>query len=422
MRVFFAKLKFFFRKVSRIISSAAVDFVRNNDYLKASALTFYTLIVIVPFLAVAFGIANGFGFSDYLEAELTETFEQQSEVVKYAIQFARAMLRTTQGNVIAGVGLITLLWSNLSMLGNIESALNDIWKVKKSRSWKKKFADYLAAMIICPLVFVVSSSLSVYVITQLSKTAQTTPYLEFVSPYLKLSLNLIPFVLSVLLFIVIYLFIPNTQVHRRPRIIAGILAGIAFQLWQWIYIKFQVEISSYGAIYGTFAALPLFLIWLQVSWLIVLGGAEVAAHIENEMFARINDYKVPMARANRVEVALLILHRCVQAFSNGDPPLTTLQIAQDLQIPLLTVQQIIDLLTEQRILVEVGYDASRIRYQPSREARLFTIKNISDAVAQHDESEVEVVDSATLQRIAASLKDLDQLVRNSPSNLNLTQL
>lgn len=266
----------------RILWNSALAFSRNEDSLKASALTFYTLISIVPFLAVTFGIATGFGFEQFLENEIKSYFKEQEEVITYAIRFARSALQNAKGGVIAGVGLIALLWTNLSLLATIENALNDIWHVRQPRSWAKKLTDYLAVMIICPIFFVVSSSVSVYLMTQLAETAKESHLLELMSPFLLFILRLVPFFLSVLLFVVMYLFIPNVRVRVRPRIIAGIFAGIAFQCWQWIYIRFQVEIASYGAIYGTFAALPLFLVWLQVSWLIVLAGAELASHIENE--------------------------------------------------------------------------------------------------------------------------------------------
>ncbi len=423
MRSKLKAIRAFFIKVYRIIWNAACAFVRNEDSLKASALTFYTLISIVPFLAVAYGIATGFGFEQYFEDELKLAFDEQPEVIDYAIKFARSTLQNAKGSVIAGVGLFALFWTNISMLSNIEGALNEIWRVRQPRSWAKKLTDYLAVMIICPIFFVVSSSLSLYLITRFAETAKENRIVEWFSPYIFLLFKVVPFFLSALLFVVIYLFIPNTKVQARPRIIAGIIAGIAFQLWQWVYIKFQVEISSYGAIYGTFAALPLFLIWVQVSWLIVLGGAEIAAQIENEISYGQRDMSHRLLKVSQKQLGLLILHRCIQAYSHGNPPLTTLKIAQDLGIPLMTAQQMIDILEDGEVLVEVGSRGDpTIGYQPSRDARLFTIKGVCDAIEQQIGWTIAVEDTPVLELISECLQELDRLADESPANHNMQEI
>lgn len=423
IRLFFRWIRQFFTRTYFILKHSVVAFIENNDYLKASALTFYTLISIVPALAVAFGIAKGFGFEQYLEKELREVFEEQKEVIGYAMQFAMTMLQNAQGGVIAGVGLITLLWTNLSMLGNIENALNDIWKVRKPRSFSKKLTDYLAAMIICPIVLVVSSSLSVYLNTQITETVKENPYLEVMSPYLLFLLKLVPYVLSSLLFIVIYLFIPNVTIRTAPRVWAGIIAGFAFQFWQWIYITFQVGISNYGAVYGTFAALPLFLIWVQVSWLIVLAGAELAAHLENELSC--TEYKAPnlIRRVSQNELGLLILHLCIQAYSKGEPAPTSLQIAQALGISLMVAQRMIYLLEEGEILTEVNLKGeSFYGYQPRKDARLFTIQGVCDRIEKELGWVVSVEKSATLEQISDCLQEINRAAEASEANITMEML
>lgn len=413
----------FFIKTYRIVWNAVCAFIHNEDSLKASALTFYTLTSIVPFLAVALGIATGFGFEKFFEEELVQVFDEQREAIEYAIKFARSTLQNVKGSIIAGVGLFALLWTNISMLSSIESALNQIWRVRQPRSWAKKLTDYLAVMIICPIFFVVSSSLTVYLYTRLAESAREYQFVELVTPYLFSLFKVVPFLLSALLFVVIYLFIPNTNVQVRPRVIAGVIAGIAFQLWQWVYIKFQVEIASYGAIYGTLAALPLFLIWLQVSWLIVLGGAELAAQIENEMSYLARDPSHRLLKVSQGQFGLLILYHCIHAFSHGNPPPTSLKIAQDLGVPLMTAQQMIDILEDAEILVEVGTRGdSTIGYQPSRDARLFTIKGVCDAIEEQIGWTVAVEDSPILKQISECLKEIEYQVHASPANCNLQEI
>lgn len=422
MRSFWHSVKSFFDKMYRVIWKSALGFINNEDALKASALTYYTLISLVPFLAVAFGLATGFGFEQYLEEELKHAFDEQQEAIAYAIQFARSLLQNTRGSVIAGVGLITLLWTNLSMLNNVESALNDIWKVRQPRSWSKKITDYLSVMIIGPVFVVVSSSLSVYLMTQLTQTAKDSPLLEWMSPYLLFLLRLAPFFLSALLFVIIYMFIPNVRINAKPRIIAGILAGVAFQLWQWTYIKFQVEISNYGAIYGTFAALPLFLLWLQVSWLIVLAGAEIAAHIESEM-----SYASPtggrFTTVNQKQLGLVVLQKAINAYSKGLPPLTTLQMAQDLGVPLMTMQNMLDILETAGVLVEVTAEGGmKAGYQPSKDAKLFTIVGVRSAIDKFFDWNIAIESNPVIEQVTSYLQELDEETLLSQANVNFRQL
>lgn len=407
----------------RVLWNSALAFAKNEDSLKASALTYYTLISIVPFLAVAFGIASGFGFEQYLENELNHTFEEQEEIIQYAIKFARSLLQNTRGSVIAGVGFITLLWTNLSMLATIENALNDIWHVRQPRSWAKKLSDYLAVMIICPIFLVVSSSVSVFLVAHLTASARDNSFVSVLSPFILFLVKLVPFFSSIFLFVVIYLFIPNVRVRKTPRIISGIIAGIAFQFWQWLYIKFQVEISSYGAIYGTFAALPLFLFWLQVSWLIVLAGAELASHIENETIYVARKEGEDIVDITPKALGLLILQRCIHAFNVGDMPPTSLSLAKDLGVTLLAAQQVIDLLEDANLLVEVGSKgSSRIGFQPSKDARLLTIHGVCEALEEQIGWKISIEETPVLAKIEEYLKELSDVTGNSPANLNMQQV
>jgi membrane protein len=421
MKEFFTKIGTYCVHLWRILWASAQAFIDNQDSLKASALTLYSLISLVPFLAVAFGIAAGFGFEEYLEQEIRSIFEEQDSVVNYAIQFARSSLQSSKGSVIAGIGLLALLWTNLSMFNSIENALNEIWHVKNPRTWSKKLTDYIAVMIICPIFFVVSSSLSVYLMTQITATAKDYVFLEWISPYLHFLLRTGPFFLSILLFMVVYLFIPNVQIRVLPRLIISILAGAAFQVWQWIYIRFQVEISNYGAVYGTLAALPLFLIWLQVSWLIVLAGAEIAAYWENEWVTR----KVPeknLCKISHKALALLVLQNCIQPFLTAAPPQTVRGVAQSLGISLLMAQKMVDILEDGGLLCEVGRQGSVEGYHPSQDPSLIRIKDVCNVVDKSIGWSVEIENSEALEQITACLKEFDQLEQSSLVNLSLYQL
>lgn len=249
--IFYSWIKCIFNFIMDVVNS----FIDDDYYGKASALAFYSILSIAPTLAVLFGIAQGFGFGKALESEISTQVFQQPEVAEKLIQFANSWLQSVKGGVIAGVGTIILLWSVISLLISIEGTLNGIWKIKKGRSYALKIRDYLTVLFIAPLFFVVSSSMNIFLITQLTQNTKDNVFLETVSPFILSVLNLFPFFLAWVLFTFIYAFIPNTKVYLHAAVIAGVIAGTAFQFWQWIYIQFQLNLSSYGVIYGSFEAI-----------------------------------------------------------------------------------------------------------------------------------------------------------------------
>lgn len=406
------------KRIFHFIFDVVTNFVDDDCYTKASALAFYSLLSIVPILAVLFGMAKGFGFGEALESEISTQIFQQPEISTKLIQFAHSSLQNLKGGVIAGLGTIILLWSVISLLISVENSLNAIWKIKTGRSYAYKIRDYLTVLFIAPLFFVASSSINIYLITQITETAQNNEFVEAVSPFLLFALHLFPFFLIWILFSFIYVFIPNRKVNLREAIIAGVIAGTAFQFWQWIYIHFQVRLSTYGAIYGSFAALPLFLIWLQVSWLIVLAGAEIAVEIENAFIIR--DGKSHLLSIKTV--ALLIVYNCVLAFAKGAPPLTDLQLACKLGISLSHFHEILEVLSVNRIISEVSVGNNTFGYQPARAIQDITIQVVFDAFDKSYEIPACVQDTIELQKIERLITEMDKVAADSLGNKSLYSL
>lgn len=268
-------IKGFYQYIFTLVKS----FIADNCQTKASALAFYSLLSIVPFLAVLFGIAQEFGFGNALENTITSRLIQQPEIADKLIEFAYTSLKNTQGSIIASIGIITLLWTVLGLLNNVETVFNEIWKIPTGRSYGKKFRDYITVLFVAPFFLVGASSMNIYLTTQLKQDYDNL-IVEAVTPVLLMLLKLFPFLLMWMLMTFIYTFIPNTKAHIKANLVAGLITGTLFQLWQWVYIRFQIGVSSYGAIYGSFAAVPLFMMWLQIGWLIVLAGAELAVKLK----------------------------------------------------------------------------------------------------------------------------------------------
>lgn len=400
------------KRILRALYDAARGFIEDDCYAKASALTYYTLLSIVPILAILFGIAKGFGFENTLKQEIMYQFSDQQELMDKMIQFAYSWLQNAQGGVIAGIGTIALLWSVLGLLNNIETSLNAIWKTPSSRSYSRKISDYLATIVICPIFFVTSSSITVYLITQITQTAHSNIIVEAVSPLLLSILKLSPFFLSWTLFTFIYLFMPYVKVYLRSALIAGIIGGTVFQFWQWIYIKFQVGASSYGAIYGSFAALPLFLIWLQASWIILLAGAELAFEIENDLFVPFR-HLIPISSK---AVALLVTFRCIEAFVKGQPPQTDQSLAQELGISLNHLHVILEALQKEHILSAVSFRDKTIGYQPAQAIESLTFTKVCDAIDKNNELLASVKESKALDKIQNYLAQTNTLIEKAPNN------
>jgi len=192
--------KSFLIRQLRIIILALRGYDEDRCLLRASSLTFYTLLSIVPIAAMFFGIAKGFGFEKRLEKELFEKFAGQEEILGQVISFSNSLLEQTKGGIIAGIGLLVLFWSVLKVLGHIEMALNDIWEIKEPRSWGRKFSDYLSIMLISPILVLMSGSVTVFITTQVEHITQRVALLGVFSPLISFLLKLVPYVLIWVLF------------------------------------------------------------------------------------------------------------------------------------------------------------------------------------------------------------------------------
>ena len=338
-----------------------IGFIKNECFNKAAALTFYSLLAVIPILAVAFGFAKGFGFENYLENVIVSNVIEEPDLAKRAIAFSYSMLEHAHSGLIAAVGLIVLFYTAIQLIGNIEHSLNVIWEVKNPRSYPRQIIDYLMVVILCPIFFVASSSFSVFTITELHKVAEEHSTLHLISPFILFLLQLIPYVMSWLLFSFIYIFLPNTQVKWWTAVIASLIAGTAYQIVQWTYIHFQIGVANYGAVYGSFAAVPLFLVWLNLSWQIVLAGAELAFHMEvTPKISDTENYKF----MSKKDIGLWILSFCAEEFLKDGDPVTVNRLAKEFDVSLQVVREIVYQLSQKGLLTEDKHYYLRIAKNP----------------------------------------------------------
>lgn len=369
----------FFLRQLQIMIVAVRGLYEDKVYLQASALTFYTLLSLVPIVAMAFGIATGFGLENYLEAELAKAFAGREEVLEWVLSFATSLLESTRGGLMAGIGLIILFYTVMKVLSHIEDSFNNIWQIKQPRSFTRKFADYFSMILIAPIFIILANLFTVYFSTQIYEVSSNISLIGYLSPFLKFIVQFVPYILIWTLFTIVYLVMPNTRVNFTSALLAGIVAGTLFQLVQWGYIYFQVGVSRYNTIYGSFAALPLLLMWMQVSWLVVLFGAEISFANQNIEQYEYEAETRNMSLFNRRLVSIYITHLLVINFANGIPPFTARQISNELQIPIRLVLEILYELTEVRIISQVKTRSEKeTAYQPAMDINNITVKMLAD--------------------------------------------
>ncbi len=407
----------------RIIILSVQRFDKHDCLFRASALTFYSLLSIVPVLAMAFGLAKGFGFEKALERQLFETFQGQEEVVVRVMDFARSLLESTKGGVIAGAGLLLLFWTIIRVLGSIENSFNHIWGIKKGRSFSRKISDYLSAMLVCPVLFIVSSMVTVVIKSQVQLVVQKIALLGAISPVIFFTLRLLPYCVIWILFTFVYMFMPNTKIRFASAIFAGIVAGTLYQVFQLAYLSFQIGVAKYNAIYGSFAALPLFLVWLQLSWMIVLFGAELSfAHQHVETYEFEPDCSAVSYSFKRL-LTLRVVHLLVKDFSKGNKPLSATEIANTLEVPIRLVREILYELVKSEIVSEIcDNEDTEASYQPARDIDSLTIKYVIDRLEQQGSDNIPISKSNALERLSGCLEALDEVVEKSPANMRLKEI
>ncbi len=407
----------FFIKQLRVILLAVREFRGNQCQLNASALTFYTLISIVPIVAMAFGVAKGFNLDKALASELLLKFPGQEETIGQIIGFANNLLSNTNGGFVAGIGVLVLFWTVIKVLNSIENSFNDIWGVRKGRTLGRKISDYLSFMFICPFFLISSTGITVFLASQIEMVVAKLSFLGVFSPLILLSLNILPYVMLWGLFTFIYIFMPNTKVNVMSGLIGGIIAGTIYQLVQILYIHFQIGVGNANVIYGSFAALPLFLIWLQLSWRIVLFGAEVSFAHQNVDTYEFEHDCLNVSQSFKRLLSLRIVSAIVKRFSLAQEPLSANQMADELDIPIRLVRDILFELVEAGIIAELrGPTEKQSSFHPARDISHLTIQYVLDTMDKKGTDKVPVVESPELLQLKESLAAFEEMVRISPAN------
>lgn len=391
-------------RILRMLNIAFNGYKEDKVSLRSSALTFYSVLSVVPVAAMAFGISKMVGIEKHLTTYLNEQFAGQKEVLDYIIKFANSFLENTKGGLIAGIGAIVLIWSVIMVFSNIERSFNDIWQVRKGRNWFRKFSDYMSLLIVAPILLVSSSSLILYINNELTILASDVGIVNVLISVLFFLANLVPYTLIWLLLAMIFMIMPNTKVSFKAAFLAGIISGTAFIIIQWGYIHFQVGMSRYNAIYGSFAALPLFLIWLQISWLVILLGAEISFAFQNVEKHELEPDTQDLNNYSWRILSLMITHLCIKSFEKGTAANTPNDISTKLEIPVRLVHEIIYKLVDSNILSEINTSEEKeMAYQPAQDIHKLSIHYVLELIDSQGNDKL-------LKKVVPNNKEIKDLV------------
>ena len=415
--------KLFLIRLLRILILSIRGIMQDRGALRASALTFYSMFAVVPVVAMVFGIAKGFGFEKGLEKNILKALEGQEEIALRIIGFAHALLENVKGGLVAGIGLLILFYTIIMILSHIESAFNDIWGIKKGRSLGRKISDYLSMILVGTFFFIMSSSLTVFITSGVTLALEKVTILQVLRPGIFFLFQLLPYVALWILFSFMYIFLPNTKISMKSGILGGVIAGTMYHIFQWGYISLQIGVTKHNAVYGSFAALPLFFIWLRFSWLIVLFGAEISFANQNVETYEFEEECLTVSQSFKRLLSLKVAHSLVKRFTAGEKPWDAPTIAHELEIPVRLVNQILFELVESGIASEVMVDQDKnAGFEPARDPDTISIKYVIDALERRGSDNVPVAKSETLNQISGSLKAFSELVERSEANKLLKEI
>ena len=365
--------KYLVCKILKVIILTANAFTTKRVMAQASALTYSTLLAIVPIVAVVFAIARGFGVSKNIEVWFRNTLDSQPQVAETIIGFVNSYLVHAKGGVILGVGLVIMVWTVVMLTNNIEVTFNNIWHTKTSRSPVRMFIDYVAFIFLVPIFIVFTSGLSIFLATMSNDLG------EYVAPLMRSFINFMPFVIMSMAFTCLYVLMPNTKVQLSNAVVPGILAGVSMQALQFVYIHSQIWVSSYNAIYGSFAALPLFMLWLQISWTIILVGALLCYTNQNHEDLAYLLHTVRISQRHRNLLSTLILSLICKQFRDGKEPLSSMQIKDTLRLPNRIVAELLANLQEARLVEVIQSDDKEYpAYMPACDLSKMTLGRVID--------------------------------------------
>jgi membrane protein len=347
------------------------DFYNNRSLLRAAALTYYTILSLVPLLALTFALLKAFGVQNQLQPLILDKLNVGDGQIAEAIV---GYINNTQVAQMGAVGLVFLLIAVISLLTNIEAAFNDIWGVNSLRPLLRRFSDYLSVILVGPVLLISAISMTSSLISH--SFTQRLLEMQMIGSLIVFVLKITPFIFMWLAFTLLYVFMSNIKVQWRAALIGGVVGGTLWQIAQLGYVHFQVGVARYNAIYGTMAALPIFMVWVYLSWVIVLFGLGVCYAKQNLRTGARDLRREEVNRRSFEQVALALLVTLADRFHRGDPAINHDQLARLLYVPPRLCRAILTQLEQLGLVTEISGHAGWPSYQLGRDADNLSVSEI----------------------------------------------
>lgn len=394
------------------------DALEGQLTLRAMSLVYTTLLALVPLIALGFSLLKGFGMNNVLAPALYRFLAPLGPKGTELGQKILDFVSNIKAGVLGSIGLILLIWTVISLLHKVETGFNAIWHVRQSRPLVERFSEYLSLVVVGPLLVVGALSITATISSQ--HAVQNILAFQPLGAILVTAGKIVPYLLVIGAFTFIYAFVPNTRVRLRPALIGGVIAGILWQSAGWGFTLFTASTTRYTAIYSSFAIVIFFIIWLYLSWLILMIGAEISFYAQNPDF--VSRYRAHQYLGSRLreKLALLVMVTVGGNFYRRLPPVSLNELTQHTHAPGDTVANLCEQLQQAGLLLTT---AGRGGYVPARDIAGITLAEIVEAVRHYhpdpDTREQRLHSGAPVDRLADAI---DQAVRDAVSPRNLREL
>lgn len=388
--------------VIKTLNLTVRSFTNKQLQQRAGSLTYHTVLAVVPGLAMLFAIGRGFGFQNLLQSELFKFFPAQQEALKEAFTFVDGYLSQTSQGLFVGIGIVVLLWTLISLMGNVEDAFNYVWNVRKGRNFYRKITVYTTLFVLLPILMICSAGISIF----MSNAVQESVRLDFLSPFLLKLLDYTPLFISWLIFTAAFWLIPNTKVKFKYALISGFVCGTAFYLLQWLFVSGQIYVAKYNAIYGSFAFLPLLLLWIYLSWMIAMIGVGLTYSMQNYVNYSYHDDIKHISGNYLDDVTLVTLAVIVNRFQNKQQPCSANMLTRFYNMPAELTAKVLNRLKDAKLISVLQSEEDDDRFQPAFNIDEMTVNSVRKALDSAGKSHfAKKVDT----RFAHAIEQLHQL-------------
>ena len=408
--------QYFLIQTLRIGNLVIRDLLEGMLTLQAMSLVYTTLLSIVPLIAVSFSVLKGFGVHNQVEPMLLNVLQPLGEKGVEITHRIIGFVENTKAGVLGSLGLALLFYTVVSLIQKIERSFNYTWRITEHRPFMQRFSDYLSVVLLGPLL--IFSALGITASITGSSIMQQLMEHEVIGFFINIASRLVPYILVIAAFTMVYIFVPNTRVKTHAAFAGAVVAGILWQTTGWAFASVVVSSTKYTAIYSAFATLIIFMIWLYLCWLILLTGASIAFYVQHPENRTLQERTFQLSNRMKEKIAMLTMAIIGENYYANKDPLTMQDISTQLQVTGELMQPIIDGLVENKLLVRTGEDISGLL--PAQPAEAMKIIDVLKVVRRAEEQDNNTLDLLPNHDVIDRLYDnMETAMRNSLGSVSL---